>query len=160
MKTILLTQDKVAFVDDEDYAYLNQYKWYTQKTQGKFYARRRTGKDKVYMHQELLSVSLVDHIDRDGLNNQRYNLRESNSKGNARNRGLSKSNTSGFKGVVWYKGKWEARIRVDGKTLRLGSFDDPLLAAMLYDNTANELFGEFACTNKTLGTYDKISLQV
>jgi hypothetical protein len=84
MKTIPLTQGKVAIVDDEDYERISSHKWYAQKTvRGGWYAARRgeTTKGKwetFYLHREILRVSMhpeVDHIDGDGLNNQRSNLR-------------------------------------------------------------------------------------
>jgi hypothetical protein len=91
----------------------------------------------------------VDHEDGNGLNNQRSNLRiasPTQNQGNARRR---KDNTSGYKGVSWYRrtNKWKAHIRVDKKLRHLGYFIDLTDAARAYDAAALEHFGEFAHLN-------------
>lgn len=103
MKLIPLTQGKFAQVDDEDYDYLMQWKWYTKKGRNTFYAvrsiftRTKEGKKsskRVYMHRDLLNIQdsniLVDHIDCNGLNNQSNNIRECTMKQNQANSGAKK----------------------------------------------------------------------
>lgn len=158
MKQIPLTQGKYALVDDEDYEYLNQWKWqaYTSKTRQTYYATRtdRTNiKRTVFMHKEILnSDKEVDHIDGNGLNNQKSNLREAEHFQNVFNQRRRITNTSGFKGVIkrtkWYGNKpWRARISVKGKRIDLGCYTTAEEAALVYDQKAKELYGEFANLN-------------
>jgi hypothetical protein len=100
------------------------------------------------MHRAIMGAPAgieVDHIDNDGLNNTRENLRFATHQQNCFNKPAPKSNTSGFKGVSWSDalGCWTAIIR--GK--RIGQFDTPEDAALAYDATARELFGEYAYVN-------------
>ena len=103
-----------------------------------------------YMHQligeKMGFVGETDHRDRDKRNNQRPNLRSATSSQNHANTGISKVNTSGFKGVHWSdeKQKWMAKIQVKGKSHYLGYFDDPKLASDAYMSAARFHFGEFA----------------
>ena len=97
----------------------------------------------------------VDHIDGDGLNNRRSNLRACTHTENGRNRKLSKNNTSGLKGVnAREAGKWQAMIKTSGRILHLGVFDSKMEAAKAYDAAALRLYGEFARTNAALGLID------
>jgi hypothetical protein len=105
------------------------------------------------MHRQVANPPddlLVDHINHNGLDNRRSNLRfatDSTNQQNAR-KSITKT-TSRFKGVDFVKptGKWRARISVAGKRLFLGSFTDELDAALAYDNAARKYFGEYACLN-------------
>lgn len=133
MKKIPLTQGQFALVDDEDYEFLNQWKWYVYKNGSTFYAKRNikcNGKwTTIYMHQILAELmnfkENVDHINRNGLDNQRSNLRPATNKENCENRGMFKHNTSGYKGVSWHKqhSKWMAYIKHNSKHIHLGYFD-------------------------------------
>jgi hypothetical protein len=155
MKEIPLTRGLVALVDDADFEYLSQFKWYADR---KGYALRSaphpdgSGRNKsIQMHRDLLGLKhddpvLVDHEDLNKANNQRYNLRIANKSQNQHNQGIRKNNTSGFKGVTWNKsfGRWHARIRVNTTRKHLGYFDTPEEAHAAYQKAAIDLHGEFA----------------
>jgi hypothetical protein len=102
------------------------------------------------LHTFLTGWSFVDHVNGDGLDNQRSNLRPATHAQNSANARLQARSTSGFKGVHRgpIRGKaWRAQIHAAGKKHHLGTFDDPEEAARAYDAAAVELFGEFARTN-------------
>ncbi len=135
MKQIELTQGKVAIVDDEDYEWLNQWKWYALKHRSTFYAVRNVDnypkQKKVYMHREILKPAtylFTDHINRNGLDNQRHNLRPVTNAQNQWNQ-IKKYN-----GVTWHKKdqKWVVRIRHNGKRFYLGGFDNRGKAIEVY----------------------------
>lgn len=147
MKKILLTQGKNAFVDDEDFQKLNQYKWCFHKLGYAVRRSKQTG-NIVYMHRELLKVSQVDHKDGNKLNNQKNNLRSCNHSQNNANR-FQRNNTSGIKGVYWDKArkKWHAQIQVNRKMIALGRFTNKQEAGLIYNEAAIKYFGEFAKLN-------------
>lgn len=159
MKKIPLTRGKVALVDDADFDWLNHYRWRAQeKCSGNFYATRHALREAgekrrtVGMHQIIAAImgfERPDHIDGNGLNNQRGNLRPATKSENGANRKLNRNNTSGFKGVGWNKAqqKWTASIRQFGKLRYLGYFLDVMAAARAYDVAAKEIFGKFARLN-------------
>ncbi|GAG28472.1 unnamed protein product [marine sediment metagenome] len=104
------------------------------------------------MHRMILGVEKgvdVDHINGDGIDNRRFNLRACLRSENGRNRRLSKNNKSGYKGVCWNKScnKWVAQIKYNYKEYSLGCFFCIIKAAKAYDKAAREYFGEFARTN-------------
>lgn len=151
MKTIKLTMGYEAVVDDADYAAVSKFKWYAQKNsdnQHNVYARRsfKVGEKQCgqQMHHFILPVHsglVVDHIDGNGLNNCRSNLRLVSPKSNRINarkvRGKSK-----FKGVgIRYNGKFSASLRKDGKLIWLGTFENEIDAAKAYDDAALKIFG-------------------
>ena len=159
MKEIPLTQGKIALVDDADYEWLNQRKWHAANNHGwGWYAERKGACDSngkrhtILMHRVITGAGLgqqVDHKDRDGLNNQRANLRLCTASQNHANQKRCAGCSSRFKGVTWNKreGKWRARIGVHGERIFLGRFDDEVLAALAYNKAATEHFGEFARPN-------------
>ena len=149
MREIPLSQGKVALVDDEDFERVNQYKWYAQKTsRNTWYAARHTksilGKRSViYLHDFILSPQKgfdVDHINGDGLDNQRGNIRIVTRRQNMQNRHHIKS--SKYPGVCWNKKaqKWQAQIQEQGRIQYLGSYDDEITAANAY-KFASRLLG-------------------
>jgi hypothetical protein len=108
------------------------------------------------MHREILGFGsikqdprLVDHRNRNGLDNRRENLRPSTNSQNLGNRIGSPNSSSKYKGVHWdsTRGKWRTQAQHDGKTYRLGRFDSEEEAAAAYDRKALELWGEFALLN-------------
>lgn len=154
MKMIPLTKGKFAQVDDADYEWLSKYTW---GLSSKGYARRsiwikeiRQSRH-VYMHKMLVTAGMPDHKDGDKLNNQRYNLRESTSQQNNRNRRKRLNTSSRFKGVRRDNGRnrYRACITVGKKQIHLGTFplDKEIEAARAYNKAAIEHFGEFACLN-------------
>jgi hypothetical protein len=157
MKTIPLTQGKVAIVDDEDYDELNQYKWYANNEHGCWYAKRNiynseTQKQTVIrMHCQIMGFpdKDIDHINRNGLDNRRCNLRLCSDSQNLANAKIQRNNTSGFRGVTYHIGhkKWVAAIVYLQKKISLGDFDTPEEASKTRDEKALELFGEFANLN-------------
>jgi hypothetical protein len=157
MKSIPLTKGQYALVDDEDYEHLACKPWGAANPHGTgYYAMRkekRNGKMvAVYMHREIMTPPdgmTVDHIDGNGLNNQRGNLRFATGHEQMWNRPLVRSNKSGFKGVSWYKQKgcWQANITVWNKQKFIGYFEDKIEAAKAYNDAAKRLHGEFARLN-------------
>lgn len=159
MKLIPLTQGKFAQVDDQDFEYLNQFKWGASKpTNNNNYYATRTFQEgekrkQIKMHREILGLTdpkqLGDHKDNDGLNNQRNNLRACNYSENARNKRKSNNKTSKYKGVCFYKryGKWMTQVRVNNKVRCFGYFKTEIEAAKMYDTKAKEVYGSFANLN-------------
>lgn len=153
MKEIQLTQGKVALVDDADFDYLNQWKWYAQKDRNTFYAVRRDGKKRMKMHRVILGLDyddkcVPDHIDLNGLNNQRYNLRIATKGQNSVNRPPTKNSVSRYKGVSPMKKRWQVHIVKDGVQTYLGLYKSETEAAIAYNEAAKKLHGEFAYLNK------------
>lgn len=157
MKVIKLTKGKVALVDDEDYSTLNKYNWHAQSIGNTFYARRTITITKGVkrcssMHREILSLKGdatcdVDHINHDGLDNQRKNLRVCNRTDNMGN--CKPHEGRKYKGVHLYKriNRYSAQLCYQGVRYFLGYYDTAEQAAKTYDEKAKELFGEFAYLN-------------
>lgn len=152
MKEIKLTQGKTALVDDSDYDYLNQWKWYAQKDRYTYYAVRRDGKRRMKMHRVILGLGydsnlFPDHIDHNGLNNQRSNLRIATRSQNAANRSSIRTAVSKYKGVAPMRKRWQAHIVKDGVQKYIGLFKNEIDAALAYNIEAKKLHGEFAHLN-------------
>jgi hypothetical protein len=153
---IPLTQGLVALVDDED-ACRAGFAWRALRIGRVWYAARTAigpdGKRRtVYLHREILGApagAQVDHVDGDGLNNCRANLRPATHVENGRNRQRNANSTSGFKGASWHaqKQRWQASVRVNGRLLFLGHHDTAEEAARAYDAAAAKHFGAFARLN-------------
>jgi len=153
MKEILLTQNKVALVDDEDYEYLNQWNWYALKNRNTYYAQRTktiNGKEcAIKMHRIIMNTPddlEVDHIDHNGLNCQKYNMRNCTFEQNRKNR--NHCGKSKYKGVSFTSyNKPFSRIKVNGKLIHLGVFDSEINAAKAYNEAAKKYYGEYANLN-------------
>ena len=160
MKEIKLTQGFIALVDDEDFERVSAVEWIAAKRSNTVYAATRK-KPEVLMHRWLFGVNVtstkVDHEDHNGLNNQKYNLRVCTHAQNCANQKLSTFNTSGFKGVSYYKrdGNWSAYIKVDGKKRHLGYYSTAEEAAQVYDSESIKVFGEFALTNTMMAQKER-----
>lgn len=150
MKEISLTQGKVALVDDADHGWLSAQKWHAARRGRIFYAMRneviRGKRTKVLMHRLITGFALTDHVDCDGLNNQRSNLRAATHSQNHHNVDMISSNSSGVKGIHWdaCRCRWVAKIKVMGRTLHVGRFLDLDDAAIALRARRLEIFGEFA----------------
>jgi len=150
MKEIPVGQDRVALVDDEDYALVSQYRWRTTSRQHRRTVYAINGKTRLLMHKLITGFKQTDHINGNGLDNRRVNLRESTSAQNRMNMSKQRGEyTSEYKGVSWdyRRKKWRAYIQVDRKHIYLGRFDSEVDAAKVYDAAAVEYFGAFAYTN-------------
>lgn len=121
----------VAIVDDEDYNLVSQWKWYAAKEDNTAYAIRRVrvgkGRDTVWMHRLINNTPdglVTDHINGNGLDNRKCNLRQATHQQNMVNNKRWKGNSSGHRGISWHKGnkKWYAQITVNYKNLYIGSF--------------------------------------
>jgi hypothetical protein len=164
MKEIILSRNMITIVDDEDFDYINQWKWYVEKAGTNYYACRHEpmingnkNRKVIRMHSQLMNTPLgmcTDHINGDGLDNQRNNLRICTRGQNTRNRHIVIGEIS-YKGVFYrtYKGKRKtskyicADIKINGKTIHLGTFENIHEAAIAYDDAAIKYCGEFAHLN-------------
>lgn len=145
-KRIQLTQGLVALVDEEDYERVMSRKWHASVRKHGSYV---TDSKRRYLHTFLTGWGYVDHINGNGLDNRRANLRPATGSQNAYNKGPLPNNTSGFKGVSLHKasGRWVARIYAEKVAHNLGYYDTPTEAARAYDAAARELHREFARLN-------------
>jgi len=148
MKEIKLANNKgITFIDDEDYEWLNQYKW--QLTDTGYAKMALKGKTK-RMHRFIMKEPdglQIDHIDGNKLNNQKSNLRFATKSQNAMNSKNRINTTSKFKGVSKWRNKWFVKIQLNKKQYYLGVFKDENEAAEAYNKVAKELFGEYAKLN-------------
>jgi hypothetical protein len=153
-KLIPLTKGQFAIVDDADFDWLSQWKWYAVRTKpnGKYSATRRDRKAKktIFMHRLILNAPShlqVDHIDLDRLNNQRANIRLCTHAQNERNKPKYKGSVP-YKGVVQTRaGNYSACISFDGTRIQLGTYSSAIDAAHAYDAAARIHHGEFAYLN-------------
>lgn len=134
MKKIELSKGKFALVDDADFEWLNQWKWHygtNEYAVNMAYVRgsgRKNQKTKCTLMHRLINETpegfITDHINRNKLDNRRSNLRTGNKSLNSINRPLQSNNTSGHKGVTWFKrlGLWQVYINKDSKRKNLGYF--------------------------------------
>jgi hypothetical protein len=152
MKEIQLSQGKVALVDDDDFGVLNQYVWSAYKDCHTFYAvgrfKIRGNRKMVKMHHIIIGHPLpgyvCDHIDGNGLNNQRHNLRFLTYRESCLNR-RNVSRMSKYPGVVWMnkQKKWASQLWIKGKHKYLGLYsteEDAFIAYMTIVKKENPQF--------------------
>jgi hypothetical protein len=157
MKMIPISKGFEVLVDDEDFERLQRYRWFVNERGPCRHAYRcwmKNGvKGRIYLHREILgapSGMVVDHINGNGLDNRRINLRLCTQKQNRRNqRKPARGKTSSYKGVSKSAGcnKFRAQITVNRKVVYLGEYDSEIIAAKTYDEAAKAYFGDFANLN-------------
>jgi hypothetical protein len=137
-----------ALIDLADLDQVRDIAW-TLDPRGYVVGRPPGASSSVTMHRFLVqSATLVDHRNRDKLDNRRANLRNCTPAENSRNTGIPANNTSGSKGVTrTASGRWRARIWMDWKEVYLGTFDTREAAELAYDKAAVEMHGQFASPN-------------
>ena len=152
---IILTQGKEALIDEEDYEMVNKHTWYAHKQWG-YYARTNIRKNKkrtcILMHRFIMGAKkgqMIDHINCNGLDNRRSNLRFCTPTGNSINRRKNIGCSSKYKGVHWHNQnrKWRSQIMINKKSTQVGMFECEIVAARAYDQQAIRLHGEFAKLN-------------
>lgn len=155
VKEIPLSQGKVTLVDDQDFERLNKVKWCATKGTNTYYVMRHqylgcfNGKKKFkteMIHRVIMNPTkdmMIDHINGDGLDNRKSNLRIVTHRQNLQNMTHANKSTK-YTGVHWVKREshWAARITINGKRKYLGSFHDPLSAAIIYEFVLREVIGE------------------
>ena len=161
-RRIPLTRGKYTIVDPQDYPRLSKYKWQASKgsSSGTYYAARCTWdpvnkkKHTIKMHREIITPPhplVVDHINNNGLDNRKANLRPATKSQNTINKQFKKKKGahSRYRGVTWEKSisKWKAQIRAKGTPRVIGYYDDETAAAREYDKAARKFHGEFAVLN-------------
>ena len=157
MAELVISKGFVAQVDDEDLPELLRHKWTYVPSSNKIgYAARwvsigvhptgRPIRKPLYMHRQILNAPPefeVDHVDNNGLNNKRNNLRLANDSQN----NVNKDHRSKYRGVYPYRGVWKAQAKVNKRSIWLGSFSSPEAAAIAYDRFVLATWGEFARIN-------------
>lgn len=160
MPTIKLARGKETAVSEEDFEYLNQWKWSSVSGYISRQGKRPpppAKRPRIYMHRAVMERMLgdsipagyeIDHINGDRANNKRENLRLATRSQNAANTRNYKG-LSPYKGVSWFapRGYWRATIRLNGKQRTLGYYDTEEKAARAHDAKARELHGAFAWLN-------------
>lgn len=152
-----------AIVDDDDADRVLAKNWFPAPRRNKIYACANSGSWRRGTHRTILLHRFilgdledgveVDHINGDGLDNRKENLRVATASENGANRTGYQGRTSKYKGVCFWRNKWRAQIGIRGTNRHIGSFDNEVDAAKAYDEVAQESFGEFAVLNfpKTKG---------
>ena len=157
-----LTQGQFALMSVSDLPLVESRRWYAVKASSGLTWYAMTGKNGLpdgmsrLMHRHIAAVSpgeCVDHVDGNGLNNLRENIRCATRSQNNQNSRRRRDSSSGYKGVYFHRasGKWMARVGINGKHRYLGLYDTALKAAVAYDACVVSNFGEFAKTNQSLG---------
>lgn len=151
---IPLSRGYVALVDAADADAVSAFKWSALVKPRTVYAYRNVyradgTRTTQSLHRFLAGFPVTDHINGNGLDNRRANLREVTKSENNRNRRRGLDNTSGYKGVTWVKRdhRWQARIHTQQRRLSLGVYRTAEEAARAYDAAARQFYGEYAALN-------------
>ncbi len=134
MEEINLSNSQISIVDKEDFDFLNQWNWsfdgnYATRSQHIRISKNKYRSKKIYMHRLIMGNEdelVIDHINKNKIDNRKSNLRFSTVSSNIRNGSLRKSNKSGVQGVYWCKfsKKWVSQIMVKRKHIHLGKFSN------------------------------------
>ena len=149
---IPLSHNKRAIIDTCDLERVSKYKWWVHSDGYAYTCWMTSGrKHTLLMHRLIMDAAkgqVVDHINRNRLDNARSNLRFCTRAENCANAPLWKNNTSGYKGVSRYKdGRWRAYIKIGQRFKHIGAFETKEGAAHAYNEVAKEIYGEFAYLN-------------
>jgi hypothetical protein len=163
MKLLPLTKNKFALVDDDDYYWLSQWNWFAVEIKNTWYARRSRKKGvlrsnekyEIYLHRivmrcnELDNTLVIDHLDKNGLNNQKENLRLCTKSENNKHTSSHKNSSSQYLGVSYDKNrnKWTASLMNNGVRILFKRYNTEIEAAQAYDITAKTQFGVYANLN-------------
>lgn len=154
---IKLNHGYYAILDKKDYIKLKKYTWFIRNNKNTIYVERWGKKEQphIHMHREIMNPKYneqVDHINGNGLDNRRCNLRICSQSQNQANSKIRKDNTSGYKGITFHKAtnKWQAQIQINKERKHLGVFSDIKEAKKTYDEALIKYFGIFAKTNKEI----------
>lgn len=161
-----LTRGYVAIIDAADVPLVDGSNWSSHITTSTVYAQRskKTGgkREFIRMHRLILEVPsgmVIDHINGNGLDNRRSNLRIATVSQNLQNQRRNSANTSGFKGVAWCNrtGRWQSKIKLMQTQYHLGRYDTPEEAHAVYCEAARRLYGDFANPGEAWAEHQKIS---
>ena len=153
-KQIPLTRGYVATIDDDDFDLIRGFRWVVVAGKGLAYATTYSWEADKYistgMHRMIMGLKrkdgkTIDHIDGNGLNNCRANLRVCTHSENVKNRKVGSNSSTGVKGVTLCRGRYRVRIKVDSVRISIGHFDTVEQAFDAYKAAAIRLHGEFAC---------------
>jgi len=154
-KSIPLSGGKVAIVDESDFERISQWKWYASKSgyAVRNSSRRDGPRHAIFMHRVLVDAVKsdgleVDHINGNKLDNRKSNLRLATHAQNLRNQKTRRTTKTGFRGVDFRpnRGKYRARVAVDGKNMHIGTFSTAIEAHAAYSKVAVQVHGAFANT--------------
>jgi len=152
--------DLFIIVDEDDFYKIINYKWSVYKTKdygSTYYARTyiKELKKNVLLHRFIMNCDdeekrIIDHINNNGLDCRKLNLRFSNHTLNNMNRRIQRNNKSGYRGVCWNatNKKWSSQIQYKRKQIFIGNFDDKRDAAIAYNKMSKKLFKEHAYLNE------------
>lgn len=147
MKLIRTTQDNSILIDDGDFDLVSRHRWYLTNGHATTVVNGKT----VYIQRLILGEpdGVVDHINKNKLDNQRRNLRVLSPSQMRMVDGPRRGGTSSFKGVSWSanRQRWVACITIAGENRQLGYYDNEVAAAQAYDDAARQHYGEIAYLN-------------
>ena len=150
LRRIALTKGKFATVDAADYEWLKGFTWHAKCCRGRYYAATMVNGKSIAMHRMIMNPppgKVTDHIDGDGLNNPRFNLRNCTPEQNRHNTRPLRKKSSQYIGVYRRGDKWFFKVTRKREYFYGGPFDTEIEAAKARDKKAIELFGEYAWLN-------------
>lgn len=157
MKEIPLDKGHILFIDNEDYEEVSKLIWKVAKRLHTFYAisdirKKGHARKVILLHRLIMKApkgTLIDHINGNGLDNRKSNLRYANKSKNAMNMSKHTPHSSPYKGVSYDKDrkKFRCNIGINGKQYFVGRFDNELEAAKAYNKKALTIYGEYARLN-------------